>query len=245
MRIEFVGLMGSGKSTICKELLGVSNIYIDYTEALIHSHKRYYYNKGGINILYSNIITYTFKYNNNIFKTLMKKWLLNEDIMTGSADPIMLLKYIEYNSKSHGGDFNFIKRLRYYLTDLGMVMLLVKYFDKDDKIIIQSESLVQRIVLFAIAAKNPKKFLTIALELIPLSDVIVFVEGDVNEFYKRMVKRGKQVSRFKFKYNDIEKCKNIAKMIIKEKYKNIKVIEVSGMESPNLNANRIHNDLIS
>jgi len=241
MRIEFVGLMGSGKSTTVDQLKKeYPDRYVTKKEVL--TEKYYTIIKGRSSIkYYVLLILCKVKFFKNLLRIIQQKILLssfkfNEDDLKYPF--LSILDYLNISEYDHKINENISKRIDLYIIDYLMTCYLVHY---NNYKILESESLLQRGLALSLYSNEIEVYYEKFLNSIPLPDVVVIVNGDKNAFKKRVIKRQRQVERLLSDYDQL--YNNFTKYISFIKQKDIKVIEIDGEGNLINNVKYLDNEL--
>lgn len=205
-RVEFVGPMGAGKSTICNELIPMLQhkygkrmvkLAQDEKKRIILSNIRnesllkYILLKQLIkipvlssNLIKENLSSYSFKELSNRSKELKK---------------FLKLVYFEDRTGEYIDADNMILRNTFFIRDLMDLLLFDKY--SKNKIILHDEFLFQRGLSFAFGEKNCERFIHKFVEHSPKPDVLIVAKAPLDILKKRIIERGREVDRL---LNDLE-----------------------------------------
>lgn len=179
-RVEFFGPMGSGKSTIYKELINNSQNYIvdakkEINRFILSSYKNDSFLKYLIFFL-----LYTTPLQNRVFNNFnLIKYSNN------SNNDILDFVYENF-SNTNIGTFKYIQRLNWFLKEL-VNSNIIKDIDTNRYAVVD-ESLLQKGVAFSFF-KNDDYFLEKYLNLIDLPDVAIFVNTPLKVLIDRVENR--------------------------------------------------------
>ncbi len=237
--IEFFGLPFSGKSYLTSK-------YLKNKKNISSYHLFYYYlfkKKKIPNWIYSYFQNYnpeikTSSSKKIIHKIIVKIYLncfLNIEFEKEEVFKKAKLKYAKiFKLINYMNRFNKLsrkKKINYWIKNEIINIYLVKnFFIDDNKNLILSEGLVQRIHSYYLYKKKLEiKYIVKYINSIPISDKIIFVDAELKLIKSRILKH-KMTKKNRFYLNNLNLLNNRIKLIYKtlNKYKKIKLIQNNG-----------------
>ncbi len=193
--IEFFGIPGAGKSTLCKKMLDFNFL----------NKKSFYCFDGAIELSTKRCIL-------NQDKTTWKIWIKYLMYVIGQKgfSPIynytrfrfnaynrFIKKYVELEKLILNRELNMeeIEILKRYFFSLGSGFHLVKEYLSKDEILIIDEGFIQRSLSLFWRGKeiNGKKQLETYFDIVPLPDLIIFINVDIDNAIEHMKNRKRGV----------------------------------------------------
>ncbi len=230
-RIEFLGPMGAGKSTIAKEL--VRSLNKNDSSILINdnqSEKRKIIleqirDRSLVNYFFMKLLTIAPILNNSLtvnrIPSIAWSALENEsnDIDAFVNAVLSIQVSSDTNTKIR------LERTWKFIRELADIVFIDKYSSSD--IVIFDESILQRGLGISTGILNEKQFIDSFCDTVPLPAMGLYVRADIETLTKRIKIRGREVDRLT---NDLKVAvANGKKMVNKLKKRGLKIVEVDGL----------------